>query len=167
MSLNAAQIIKSLELTAHPEGGYFRETYRSLGDIHKDSVEPGMTGSRSYSTAIYFLLDRNRPSKFHRIKSDEIWHFHLGSAIDIVEIDESGQAIVTTLGAGIDQGQTLQHVVAKNRWFGARLHPSGREDFGLVSCTVAPGFDFADFAMATKEDLGTANGLNDHQDLIP
>ena len=167
MKQNAESLVKQLELTAHPEGGYFRETYRSSGSIKKDSVEPGMNGPRNYSTAIYFLLDEKRPSKFHRIKSDEVWHFYLGSPLEIVEIDEHNKVIKTVLGPSLNEGQTLQYVVKKNRWFGSRLLTGGTADFGLVGCTVAPGFAFDDFEMATGGQLNKIPGIETYKDLVP
>lgn len=165
MNLDAQSLKSHLGLQEHPEGGYFRETYRSEGHIKSDSVETGMTGSRSYSTAIYFMLDEHRPSKFHRIKSDELWHFHLGSPLEIFEIDENDKVIRTVLGSDLSSGQVLQHVVKKNRWFASRLMKQAF-DFGLVGCTVAPGFAFEDFAMANMEELKHVSNIETFKDLI-
>jgi predicted cupin superfamily sugar epimerase len=137
----AEEYINQLHLQAHPEGGYFREIYRSPQEI----LFPGFEGNRNLSTSIYFLLKAGQRSALHRIKSDEIWYFHDGGPLDIIEIDENGKEITTRLGKNINDGEVLQHVVKANRWFGATL-PEG-SDFCLVGCQVSPGFDFKDFEL--------------------
>ncbi len=143
MNPSAAEIVARLELLPHPEGGYFRESYRAAGEI------PGL--GRSHSTAIYYLIEGGDRSKLHRIKSDEIWHFYFGDPIVIAEIDGAGSVTETVLGQDLSEGQLPQHVVPAGRWFGAFL-PKG-EGYALVGCTVAPGFDFADFEMGKKDEL--------------
>lgn len=138
---DAAYYITHLQLKPHPEGGYFVETYRSP----KSMLFPGFDSERNYSTSIYFLLLEGQSSALHRIKSDEIWYYHDGGCIEIVEMDEQGREIVTRLGRNLEAGEVMQHVVAANRWFGARL-PSG-SGFCLVGCQVSPGFDFRDFEL--------------------
>ncbi|WP_207492620.1 cupin domain-containing protein [Aridibaculum aurantiacum] len=143
--MTAAQYIQHLEMHPHPEGGYYKETYRSDLQVMID----GFDGERSICTSIYFLLQEGQKSAMHRIKSDEIWYHHDGNALEIVEIDETGKEIVTLLGKQLDQGQVLQHVVKAHRWFGARLVEGGK--FCLVGCQVSPGFDFRDFELRQQE----------------
>lgn len=137
-----ALLVTQLDLKPHPEGGYFKEWYRSP----QASLYPQMSGSpRSLCTSIYFLLEEGQFSALHRIKSDEIWHFYAGNPLEIVEITEDGKWQTTLLGNGLSANEQLTHVVKAGRWFGSR--PSQGSTFSLVGCTVAPGFDFADFEM--------------------
>ncbi len=135
------EVLKHFNLQPHPEGGYFQETYRS-----KDSF-----GDRSCSTAIYYLLPKGAHSRFHRIKSDEIWHFYLGGPLRIAELGREGSLKETLLGANVTKGQVLQYCVPAGVWFGAR--PAQGTEYALVGCTVSPGFDYADFEIATEKDL--------------
>lgn len=144
--LTAEQYIEQLGLTAHPEGGYYKETYRSSGS----SDFEGFEGSRNFSTAIYFLLRETEKSHLHKIKSDEIWFYHAGNAIEIVVLTNERLQIIT-LGTAIEKGEVLQYVVPANAWFGARMKDNN--GFGLVSCVVAPGFDFADFELAEYKKI--------------
>lgn len=139
----AAELIEAYGLEPHPEGGYFKETYRSEQKIS------ALQGERSCSTAIYFLLPRGAKSRLHRIKSDEIWHFHLGGPLTLMQICPSGRSRSVVMGPDVRKGQLLQHVVPAGYWFGA--YPEG--DYSFVGCTVAPGFDFADFQLGEREDL--------------
>lgn len=149
---NAKQLIEKLELMPHPEGGYFRETYRSPGTIGDSSLPESMVGYRNYSTAIYFLLGRTDYSRFHTLKADEIWHFHAGFPLEIIEITPSGQVQRTILGLDLDQGHVPQYVIRAGNWFGARcLDKNLDDDFCFLSCTVSPGFDFQDFELASSD----------------
>lgn len=146
------RLVTALRLMPHPEGGFYRETYRSAEAI--DHPPTRFTGPRAHATAIYFLLTRDNFSALHRIKSDEIWCFHSGDALEVISLDEqTGDVSRVQLGANISRGETLQHVVPTGRWFGARIADGGR--YALVTCIVAPGFDFADFEMAKRDDLVT------------
>lgn len=131
--------VRKLGLKRHPEGGYYRETHRS--DMQIDV--PGL-GKRSAGTAIYYLLERGRFSAFHRIKSDEIWHFYAGSPLALYVIDRQGRLQEMTLDRNAPQA-----VIQAGCWFAASTE--GR--YSLVGCTVAPGFDFRDFEMAKREEL--------------
>ncbi|OON66966.1 cupin domain-containing protein [Hymenobacter sp. CRA2] len=143
--MTAQEIIRHLHLTPHPEGGYYRETYRSA---HTTADEVGQT--RNVSTAIYYLLENADKSHFHRIKSDELWFFHQGQPLEIVVLSGQ-QATSIILGSDFARGEVPQAVVPAGAWFGARVrHGAG---FALVSCTVAPGFDFADFELASRAAL--------------
>lgn len=143
-------LVRQLELLPHPEGGYYKETYRSQELItgSKDGLFPDQ---RSYGTAIYFLLGGNDFSAFHRIKSDEIWHFYEGGPLHIYVINESGELSVIKLGRDISAGAVYQAVVPAGCWFASA--PAHKEQYALVGCTVAPGFDFRDFEMAERQEL--------------
>jgi uncharacterized protein len=149
--MTADYLVKHLELQPHPEGGFFKETYRSAGNITSESLPGNFTGDRSYSTAIYFLLQQGDYSAFHRIESDECWHFYDGGTLLIHIIDLEGNYSCIRLGREIDKGETFQYVVPAHCWFASE--PAPGVDFSLVGCTVAPGFEFADFEMAKKETL--------------
>ncbi len=145
------QLIQHLGLLPHPEGGYYRETYRSGMLIPASALPAEFGGERNVSTAIYFLIEEGNFSAFHKIKSDETWHFYAGDALEVVEIIESGALITTLVGNRIDEGQTFQYTVKAGNWFGSRVAKGG--SYSLVGCTVAPGFDFKDFEMANRLDL--------------
>ena len=143
-------IIKILQLRAHPEGGYYRETYRSLGNIPGEALE-GYGGRRSFSTSIYFMLTEGNFSAFHRLKQDEIWHFYFGGTILLHLLNPSGEYQRIELGHDLARGQVPQFVVEGGIWFASEVCPG--ETFGLAGCTVSPGFDFADFDMPPYEEL--------------
>ena len=108
-------------------------------------------GDRYFSTAIYYLLLQDQKSKLHRIKSDELWHFYLGGPLTLVGIDKRGAPYEVTLGQDIQAGQKLQHAVPAGHWFAAT--PTVGSEFSFVGCTVAPGFDFAEFEMGKRDQL--------------
>ncbi|RAK70476.1 cupin domain-containing protein [Hymenobacter edaphi] len=143
--MTAQDIIRHLQLLPHPEGGYYRETYRAAQALSTDAGH-----RRSVSTAIYYLLENQDKSHFHRIQSDELWFFHQGQALEIVVLSD-GQARSIVLGPDFAAGEVPQAVVPAGAWFGARLQEGA--GFALVSCTVAPGFDFADFELAQRAEL--------------
>jgi predicted cupin superfamily sugar epimerase len=139
--------ITNLNLQPHPEGGFFRETYRSAENVN---APPRFDGTRSFSTAIYFLLRSEDRSVFHRIKSDELWHFYQGSRLLIYVLTDKGLTI-HKLGSNPDQGESLQVLIPANSWFGALVEKPN--SFALCGCTVSPGFDFRDFEMADRKEL--------------
>jgi uncharacterized protein len=143
--MSAKEIIDNLKLIPHPEGGFYKETYRSDYIIVNKNKE-----TRHVSTAIYYLLQDEGKSHFHRIQSDELWFFHLGEPLEIILI-QSGQLVTITLGGDIGKGEVLHARIPANTWFAARVKKA--KGFSLVSCTVSPGFDFADFSLANREDL--------------
>ncbi len=161
-NLLLTQIIKFLDLQPHPEGGFFKETYRSEGIINADNLGTNYQGERNYSTCIYFLLTSDTFSAFHRIHQDEIWHFYSGSPIHIHTISEDGIYTQTMLGSTIENGEIPQHVVAGGSWFGATVIRDA--DYALVGCTVAPGFDFLDFELASRDEL--INRFPQHNHII-
>jgi predicted cupin superfamily sugar epimerase len=139
--MTAQEYVNELKMLPHPEGGFYKECFRSNQSIQF----PGFEGERSVSTSIYFLLEKGQTSALHRIKSDEIWYFHDGQTLEIIELDEQGNEKITLLGKNLMNGEVLQHVVPAGIWFGARLAPNS--EFCLVGCQVSPGFDFRDFEL--------------------
>ncbi|MBI4366534.1 MAG: cupin domain-containing protein [Deltaproteobacteria bacterium] len=150
-AVTVPELVAQFALQPHPEGGYFRETYRDAGRIAKAVLPERFHGDRRYSTAIYFLLPEGTKSRLHRIASDEIWHFYLGDPMTIVQIAPDGAVERIVLGQDLRAGQRFQHVVPAGYWFGAYPNPGSR--YAFVGCTVAPGFDFADFTIARRADL--------------
>ena len=143
--MNAKEIIKLLNLIPHPEGGFYKETFRSAENM----ITPE-GNQRSVITAIYFLLENEEKSLFHRIKSDEMWFFHQGEPLEIFYIQN--QTIKTILlGNNLEKGEIPQARMSKDTWFGSRV--KNGHGFSFVSCTVAPGFDFLDFEMASRTEL--------------
>jgi len=145
----AEQFIKHFQLQPHPEGGFFKEMYRSSGTIPLEFLTADFNGQRSYSTAIYFLLQQSDFSAFHRIASDECWHFYEGGTLLIHIIDKQGNYSCVRLGRKTHEGECFQFVVPAQCWFASE--PAPGTDFLLVGCTVSPGFDFADFEMGDKQ----------------
>ncbi|HAE37413.1 MAG TPA: hypothetical protein DCG57_02105 [Candidatus Riflebacteria bacterium] len=149
LSQHARDWIESLYLQRHPEGGYFAEVYRAGGMISGE-VLPQHGGARTYLTSIYFMLPPGDLSRFHRLKSDEIWYHHCGGSLNIHQIDLQGSHSVFRLGKNLAAGDSLQIVIKAGCWFGAVA--AGNEE-ALVGCAVAPGFDFADFELADRAQL--------------
>jgi len=143
--------IEKLQLEAHPEGGYFRQTYRSDVMLAKEALPEGFTGTRAASTAIYFLLQGKRFSAFHRLRSDEVWHFYTGEPLAVHVLEPQGGYSLILLGRDFEAGQVLQAVVPAGCWFAS--HVADWESFAVVGCTVAPGFEFEDFEMGKREEL--------------
>lgn len=147
----AAYWIDRLGLERHPEGGYFRETYRSDETVDGQALPDRFGGARAFCTAIYFLLEGRDFSAFHRIRSDEIWHFYAGAPLTIHVIAPAGAYSAAVLGRGVETGETFQTVVKAGCWFGALV--SDATSYSLVGCTVAPGFAFEDFELASRHEL--------------
>jgi uncharacterized protein len=157
---SADALIRRLELSRHPEGGWYRETYRSAETIRSHCLPERFGGDRPCCTAIHFLLEQGDISALHRIKSDELWHFHAGAPLAIHVITSDGRYSLLHLGPDLTAGQAFQAVVPAGCWFGAEI--SGPGAFCLVGCTVAPGFDFADFELGDANELqATYPGLAD------
>ncbi|MEJ7680017.1 MAG: cupin domain-containing protein [Segetibacter sp.] len=152
--MTAEFFINHLNLQPHPEGGYFKETYHAAESIPADVLPTRFNGDRSFSTAIYYLLQHGDYSAFHRIKSDECWHFYAGQTLLIHIIKNDGKYYCIKLGANIDAGEIFQFAVPATAWFAAE--PAGNSAFVLAGCTVAPGFDFADFEIADQQTLLSA-----------
>lgn len=145
------KIIESLDLVAHPEGGYYRETYRS----------EEIKGKRNLITSIYFLLTSEQISHLHRIKSDEIWYYHGGSPLIVHILDAFGHH-EHIVGNDLEKGYFPQFLVPKNTIFGSTVLE--KNSFSLVSCVVSPGFDFADFELFKKDELLQAYPM--HKEII-
>jgi predicted cupin superfamily sugar epimerase len=162
MTKDANYWIKKLKLEPHPEGGYYRQSYKADLVIPRESLPPQFIGPRPASTAIYFLLERKSFSAFHRLRSDELWHFYAGAPVVVDVISESGEYSKILLGSDPDTGESLQAVVKAGSWFAS--HVKDGKSFALVGCTVAPGFDFDDFELARREEL--ARHYPQHRQLI-
>jgi len=158
---NSEYWINHLKLLPHPEGGFFKETYRTSENIASPSLPDRFNGERSLSTAIYFLLRSQDKSLFHKIKSDELWHFHAGCSLTIYVLDQSGLTL-HKLGLDVEKGESPQVVIPAMCWFGATVNEPNH--YTLASCTVAPGFHFSDFELANREAL--LHEFSDHEALI-
>jgi predicted cupin superfamily sugar epimerase len=150
-SVTVQHLIKRFDLFPHPEGGYYKETYRSAETIPATASPGPFPAGRNFSTAIYFLLEQGNFSAFHKIQSDECWHFYSGGALLVHIIHLNGVMETVILGNDLNHGQTFQYVVPAGCWFASEPAPGSA--FSFVGCTVAPGFDFADFEMAKANDL--------------
>lgn len=151
--------IQRLQLAPHPEGGYFRETYRAHGNVTRERE----TQPRSASTAIYFLLCDGAHSAWHRIRSDEVWHFYAGDPVDVHVLDAHGVLTTHRLGNAMTHPDAaFQAVVAAGDWFAAECRDA--DGAALVGCTVAPGFEFSEFELA---EAGALEALYpNHRELI-
>lgn len=143
--------IEHLNLKKHPEGGYFREIYRSREEITGTSLPARYFGNRSFSTSIYYLLKSGEISMFHRLKTDEIWHFYEGSRLELYVISPEGVLSRTLLGNNPEKGEQFQSLIEKGNWFAAGV--KRKSSFTLMGCTVAPGFDFRDFDPGDRDLL--------------
>lgn len=147
MNAKAQYYIEKLDLKKHPEGGYYKEVYRS----NEHFIIPDYSlkkKQRNYSTSIYFLLEGNDKSFFHKLSSDEIWHFYDGTDLRIIIIDNMGNLSEVFFGKGTG---IFQFIIKKDFWFAAEL--VDKNSFALIGCTVSPGFDFEDFVLGKREEL--------------
>lgn len=142
--MTAAEIIERLGLARHPEGGWYREVYRSA------DVIPTGRGDRSAGTGIYYLLEAGDVSAFHRVMADEVWHAYAGGPARLVQLGHNG-VHTTVLGTDLSADQTPQALVPAGVWQG--VYVSDDAEFSLMGCTVSPGFDFADFELARRDEL--------------
>ncbi len=140
------QLVELLKLEPHPEGGFYKEVYRSEESINYDSGQ--FPDGRNYCTSIYYLLGSDDISRFHRIKSDETWHHYEGSSVTIHIIHEDGLYEALYLGKNLENNQFPQQTVPAGAWFGVTVDTP--DSFALCGCTVSPGFDFQDFQMADR-----------------
>lgn len=148
--MNIESIVKKLNLLPHPEGGFYSETYRSEITI------PGM--DKKLMTSIYFLLTSENVSKFHRIKSDELWFFHHGSPLIVHTLTKNGH-IQTKVGSNLFENERPYFLVPKDTIFGSSV--LNKNSYSLVSCVVAPGFEFSDFELFSFSDLIEKFPLNE------
>ncbi|MBS1654117.1 MAG: cupin domain-containing protein [Bacteroidetes bacterium] len=151
MAYTADYWISHLQLSQHVEGGHYKRIYQSPLEILKENLPYGFPGNRPVCTHIYFLLQKNEFSAFHKIKSDELWHFYAGDSLIIYEIEPGGNLKEHYLGPDPLSGQSLFTVVPANSWFASA--PADEASYSLVGCTVSPGFDFEDFELAKKDEL--------------
>ncbi|MCB0358116.1 MAG: cupin domain-containing protein [Bdellovibrionales bacterium] len=152
-SPRAESIIAELGLEPHPEGGWYRETYRSADRVSVSGPDNRFGGARSSSTAIYYLLPAGHHSRFHRMKSDEVWHFYGGSPLSLMLLSPDDGLVHLRLGDQFGSGERFQAVVPAGHWIAARPTSSTEGDFSLVGCTVSPGFEFGDFELADSDRL--------------
>lgn len=138
-------LVRTLSLSPHPEGGYYRETYRSPRSV---------ANGRAASTMIYFLLPQGHVSRLHRLDADEGWHLYLGGPLEIFQLDPGAPdapPLVTRLGTDLANGERPQHIVPAGHWFGAA--PAAAAVYALVGCTVAPGFECSAFELGDRTQL--------------
>jgi predicted cupin superfamily sugar epimerase len=148
----ADDLIRRLNLQPHPEeGGYFRETYRADDVWPRSALPARYGGDRRASTAIYYLLTPTNFSALHRLESDEVFHFYLGSPVRMLQLWPDGTGRTVVLGPDVLTGQEPQVVVPRGVWQGSVLEPGG--DFALLGCTVAPGFEYADYRHGDRREL--------------
>ncbi len=150
--MTAEQIIALLGLQPLPvEGGYYAESYRAAETIPAEALPGRYRGPRAHGTAIYYLLTPDTCSHLHRLPTDEVWHFYLGDAVELLQLGPAGAGRVVLLGPDLASGQRPQVMVPRGTWMGARLAAGGR--LALLGTTMAPGFDPADFEAGRREEL--------------
>lgn len=142
--------VEKLNMKEHPEGGYYNECLRSGDKIDATSVDPSFVGERRLWTSIYFLLKDRDVSRFHRLKSDEIWYYHSGVPMVIHIINKNGELERVKLGVDIERGERPQVLIPKGSIFGAIMDGTG---YSLAGCMVSPGFEFNDFELLEREEL--------------
>lgn len=156
--MSASYWVSHLRLTSHPEGGFFREVYRSSERVASASLPERFPGARDFATSIYYLLEAGDFSAFHRIKSDETWHFYAGGPLELHMVQRASHSVVI-LGNRPDRGELLQYTVPHGVWFASR--PLAGTSYSLLGCTVSPGFDFEDFEMGAPDQV-----LSERRDLV-
>ncbi|ENK0838681.1 MULTISPECIES: cupin domain-containing protein [Clostridium] len=147
---DANYFIEKLDMTAHPEGGYYKESFISAENITDSDLTTTFEDKRILWTSIYFLLRNGEVSNFHRLKSDEMWYYHSGSPLTIYMITPEGEFITEQLGLDIEKGEKPQVLVPKNYIFGSAMNNKG---YALVGCMVSPGFEFRDFELFERDTL--------------
>lgn len=152
--MNAKEIITHFNLSAHPEGGYFKEVYRSKGQILEQNLAEYFEGNRNYCTSIYFLLTSDKFSAFHKISQDEIWHFYKGTSLKLHLISPEGTYSFVMIGDNFKNNEVFQFTVPAHYYFAAEV--SQKDTFSFVGCTVSPGFDFRDFVLPSCDELSKA-----------
>ena len=143
--------IQHLDLKPHPEGGFYKEVYRSGIEMGKDVMPFVFSGTRRLATSIYYLLRSGEISKLHRLKSDELWYYHFGSSLKIIMINQEGQKVTKLLGPKLDRAEQLQVIIPAGTIFAAEI--TEQNSYSVFGCMVSPGFEFEDFELFSKEDL--------------
>lgn len=151
LSQDSKLFIEKFNLQPHPEGGYYARTYQSALTINQSCLPEKFSGERPLSTAIYYLLEQGDFSAFHRLRSDECWHFYAGGSLYLFVFQHDGGLQKIVLGGNISEDEHPQYVVEADKWFAAV--PAENSAFSFVGCTVSPGFDFKDLEFAKREDL--------------
>jgi hypothetical protein len=162
MNTRIEKIVQKLDMNPHPEGGFYKETYRSKGIIPQHVLGEAYNGERNYCTAIYFLLTSDNFSAFHKINQDEIWHYYEGASLFVHVIDLEGEYRRYSVGMNLEEGELPQLVVPAGCWFASSVKKEN--SYSLVGCTVSPGFDFDDFELAERKDL--IQQFPKHKDVI-
>ena len=160
--MDATEIIKHFKLKKHPEGGYYKEVYRSENTIDKNCLDNSFSGDRNYCTSIYFLMTSENFSAFHKINQDEIWHFYKGTALKLHMISPDGKYSFVNIGSDFQNNDVFQFTVPAKHYFAAEVIK--KNSFAFVGCTVAPGFDFDDFYLPKRDEL--LNQFPNHKDII-
>ncbi len=164
MKKNYQYWVEHLEMTKHPEGGYFKENYANPEHITDQELNVSFEGTRSLATSIYFLLTDSEVSKFHRLKSDEMWYFHDGVPLSIYVISPEGKLDIYRLGLDIEKGEMPQILVPAGSIFGSCIDNPQTNQYSLVGCMVSFGFQFEDFELFNREELVKA--YPSHQSII-
>ncbi|WP_404351768.1 cupin domain-containing protein [Sutcliffiella horikoshii] len=163
MSLDKVKdLVEALGLEAHPEGGFYKQTYVSEENITDNELSVSFDGKRKLYSSIYFLLTDENISHFHRLKSDELWYFHGGSSLTVHVITEAGKYVEHKLGLDLGEGERPQILVPKNSIFGSSVDTPN--SYALVGCMVSPGFEFKDFKMFTQIEL--TEKYPEHEEII-
>lgn len=155
-------LVSTLDLNKHPEGGFYKEVYRSEQSIDRTCLPSEFSGNRHYATSIYFMLTSESFSAFHRINQDETWHFYEGSPIELHTISPAGNHTKYIIGADLSNGQVYQLTVPAKYWFASKVIEE--DSYSLVGCSVAPGFDFDDFELANRSTM--IKSFPNHEALI-
>ncbi len=144
--------IEKLNMTGHPEGGFFAPAFRASEQLERKGLPDRFTANRAVVSSIYYLLPKGQFSAFHRLKSFEIWSFFEGDPLLIYVLDRRGGLVEKKLGRNVEIGESLQVAIPAGDWFAAE-HPGGAAEFTLVGCVVAPGFEYEDMEIACKAEL--------------
>lgn len=151
MNTTAAYWIDQLGLQAHPEGGYFYESYRSSETIEQKHLPERYGGDRHYASAIYFLLQEYDFSAFHKLLSDEIWHYYAGDALNIYLFNRNNQLETYTLGKNLNKGEKMQILIPHGHWFAAEV--TEKTGYCLAGCTTSPAFEYEDLEIGHRKQL--------------
>jgi len=145
------ELIDFYNLSEHPEGGFYKQVYRSEGEISEKNLSKEFNGNRNFATSIYFLLTSKKFSAFHKINQDEIWHFYLGSPLKIHMISPEGIYKNVIVGSDFKSNNHFQYTVPAQYYFAAEVLDAN--SYSFVGCSVSPGFDFRDFQLPNCKDL--------------